>query len=376
MHLVFESMRLRAILFLAAALMGCGFAIAAELQLQTIATFDEDLIFAATRASGDVAVLRAGAIDRLEDGAAPAPVARATEGQRLFLASDGSHYGVSTHRAGAADFAPAERFELHAADGALLWSIGPTQDVSFVISNHGAVVGLQLNVNIAAQNQVHFYGDNGTLLAEMRVPRLLGGAFDPDGQIFVAVSGSHGAIGFDLSGKQIWTVPGGRLTAAAPAAGTVAIVGSGRLTIVKDGQVSESVELGDLLIRRVAVSADGGRVAIAAKQEIRLYDAMPLREVQKIESGSPSLAWTSIDFSPDGGKIAAGVARELGAAVPIERRHPDGEVRVYSIDGDLLFNGSIAFTHWNIFTPTVLWRPSGNALTITTRRAVYQTALQ
>lgn len=376
MRRVFGSMRLRSALLTAAALAACGVSSAAELQIQTLATFEDDLILAAVRAPGDVAILRAEAIDQVRAGSDPAPVARAAAGERLFLAAGGSYYGVSIHRAGAADFAPTQSFELRDAGGDRLWSIGPTEDVSYAISSRGSVVGLQLNVNIAAKNRLHFYGEDGALLADVSVPRLLGGSFDPEGRVFIATSGSEGALGFDASGRQLWMVRSGRLSAAAPGGRTVAVVGPGALTVVRDGVAGESVDLGDLLVRRVAISADGSRIAVAAKHEIRIYDAASLTEIRRIETGSASLAWTSIDIAPDGRRIAAGLARELGSAVPVERRHPDGEVRVYSIEGDLAHSASMTFTHWNIFTPTVLWKPSGDALTITTRRAVYETAVQ
>ncbi len=375
MHLVLHSMRPREVLFLAALLMASSLSSAADLELRELARFDDDLFLAAIGPSQDVTVLRAAAIDRLEAGTAPASLARSVEGQRLFLAPSGAFYGKLTHRPGAADFTPTERFELHEAGGRLVWAIEQTEDVSYAISSRGGVVGLQLNVNIPRENRLRFYGEAGERVAEVSIPHLLGGSFDPEGRRFLAVSGSEGTVGFDLAGRVVWSVPGGRLVAASSGAGIVAVAGPDRITVIRDDRVGANADLGGLLVRRIAVAADGSRIAIAGKHEIRLYDSANLLETGRIETGSESLAWTSIDFSPGADRIAAGLARDLGPAAPAERRHPDGEVRVYGADGALLHSAAMSFAHWNIFTPTALWRSSGDALTITTRRAVYETVL-
>ena len=336
---------------------------------------DQDLLKVAPTGEGSIAVLHQGGVDLVQPGGAHAVLARPSAGEVLFLSDEGWFIGVATYREGAADFAPTASFELRDRTGKVLWRTGPTEDVNYVISKGGTVVGMSLNINVPQHNRLHFYNTDGTQAAEVEVPYLESGRFDPEGGVFLALSTAEGLKAFDPSGTELWTVQGARMFAAAPGGERVAVLGDGWLSVVHNGSQIASIPLDEILVRRIAIAPDGSRVAIAGKQEIRVYNGESLTTLwtRRLEEGG--LAWTSVDVGVQGRWLLAGVARDLGEGVAVEKRHPAGEVRAYDASGQLAHRAPLEFPVWNIWTPTVLLDRSGAAATITTRRAVYRTVL-
>ena len=161
---------------------------AADLTLEPVIVSDVDILSAVPLAGGSAGILREGAIDFVLSDGSLVPSARAAESQKLFLGDGGDLIGVVTHRAGAADFSPTASFDLLDRSGALVWRMGQTEDVTYSISKTGDVVGMSLNINTPQRNKLHFYGEGGVLEAEVSVPFLIGGQFDPEGMVFLSLS--------------------------------------------------------------------------------------------------------------------------------------------------------------------------------------------
>jgi hypothetical protein len=348
---------------------------AAELTLHPKLVSEEDLLRVVSRDDGEVGILRFGAVDRIAGDGAVTTRSRARSGETLFLADDGGTVGVVTYREGAADFAPTATFKLQDASGATLWSRGPSEDITYAISKTGVVVGMSLNINVPERNAFHIYDADGSQIAEIAAPHLLSGRFDPDGQVFFALSASQGLNAYDLLGTHLWTLPAARIFAAAPGGIEVAAVGEGYLHWVRAGEHVASADLEGLLVRRIAVAPDGSRIALAGKHELRVYGGADLRMLWSAVLESEQLAFTSVDPAANDGWLLAGVARDLGRGIAPEQRHPDGEVRAYDATGALRHSTHMEFPIWNIWTPRVVLDRSGKAATITTRRAVYRTVL-
>ncbi len=353
--------------------LGAPLAHAGELPAALLAAPAADLIRAIPQADGSVVTLGASGIDHVQLGREATRLAETTEGQTLVLADDGQFYGQIAHRQGAADFSPAESFELRTLTGELRWRLGPTEDVTFAISGDGTLVaGMEVNINVPERNRLHLYGEGGRLLADIAVPYLTGGRFDPPGQSFLAQS-RDGLTALDPSGTELWRVPGARLFAASADGRRVAVVGAAGLTIVQDGAVIHTLPLEDPLVRRVAIAENGNRVALAWKHQVRVYDR-GLTPVFGV-SLEDALSWTSVAFGGDGPMLLAGCARDAGPSVPEDRRHPTGEVRIYDAGGALRHHTPLRFSSWNIWSPSAELDRSGQRVLITSRRALYQVVL-
>ena len=350
-------------------------ALAADLTLAPWLLADEDLHRVVPQEDG-IGVMCAGQVDWIANPGDREVRVSAQTDQTVMLGDDGVTVGVITHREGAADYAPTASFELRDGTGKIVWALGATDDVTYAISRTGAVVGMSLNVNIAKHNTLHFYGPGGYLLAEVEVPYLLGGSYEPDGGMFFATTAVSGLHAFDVDGREAWHLLDARLFTAAPGGEHVAAVtGAGRLQLIRRGIGVALIDLGGLLVRRIAIAPDGSRVAVAGKHEIRVYSGSDLSLQWNTVLENKTLAFTSVDIAAEMGWLLAGVARDLGRSVPVEARHPEGEVRAYDASGQMLHSAHLEFPIWNIWTPTAILDRSGKAATITTRRAVYRTVL-
>jgi len=350
-------------------------AFATELALVPVTLGGDDIARVVMRADGGIATQHADAIDLFQRDGGRTSIARAEEGEVLHLSDGGSFVGVALHWEAGEDFAPTETFELRGANGRVLWKTGRTEDVTYVISKDGDVVGMTLNINVPERNKLHFYGAMGATVAEVLVPYLEVGRFDPSGRVLLAVSARDGLHAFDQTGVEAWSIQDVRLFAATDGARAVAVLGAGSLRIVRDGAVAATIPLDDLLVRRIAIAPDGSRIALAGKHEIRVYDGRTLAPLWTARTERDDLSWTSVDVAAANGWLMAGVARDLGPSVDTDRRHPDGEIRAYDAAGALAHRAALTFPIWNIWSPTVLIDRSGKGATVTTRRAVYRTVL-
>jgi hypothetical protein len=348
---------------------------AAELPVRTLLAAQQDLQQVAVSPDGSVLVQRDRDLLDLSGGGSARDLVALQSDQTLHLAPNGRQYGLATHREGAADLAPAAAFELRDAAGGVLWRLGATEDVAFALSGFDQAVGMTLNVNQPEAGRLRFYGAGGELLAEQALPGLLSGAFDTQGQRFFAISVTHGLQVFDASGAWLWELPGVRMYATVPGGERVLAVAGDRLFLLDDGRTTATAELSGLLVRRMALAADGSRAAVADRNEIRVYDGATLAPLWDRRLEEASLALTSLDLASAGGWLLAGVARDLGAGAAAEARHPAGDVRLYDAGGVQRHQISLTFSAWNIFTPTARIDASGETATITTRRAVYRTTL-
>jgi hypothetical protein len=350
-------------------------AMATELRVTPLISGEEDIAKVAMRPDGGVGILRTAGVDFVRADGTRLSIARTEEGEIPYLADGGEFVGIARYRPGAADFTPTASFELHDARGRVIWKTGETEDVTYAISRNGAVVGMSLNINVPGRNALHFYDRAGAIVASAEVPYLESGRFDPSGEIFFGVSARDGLRAFDSAGRALWSVPDCRLFAATEGARDVAVIGQGNLRLVRNGTLAAAISLGDLLVRRVSIAPDGSRIAIAGKHEIRVYAGTSLTILWSTRTGDDALSWTSLDVAAADGWLMAGVARDLGPSVEVDRRHPDGEVRAYDAAGSLVHRAGLTFPIWNIWSPTVVIDRSGKAATITTRRAVYRTVL-
>ncbi|MFB3908331.1 MAG: hypothetical protein ACE15D_07990 [Candidatus Eisenbacteria bacterium] len=349
-------------------------AISSTLTLQPLLESDTDLLRVAPQEDGTAVVLREREVGLASQGPF---VVRASAGaqQTLTIADEGGWIGIADHRPGAADFAPVASFTLLAPDGRTAWSLGETEDVAFLISGQGRVAGLQLNINVPDRNRLRFYGDGGEVVADLPLPYLEGASFDPSGRRLFALSSLDGLHAFTVDGEELWSLPGARMFAPSAGGDLVAAIAGDALVVVRDGRPDAPIPLDGLLVRRVAVAPDGGRLAIADKHEIRVFSVGARIPEWNVDLTSERLAVTSLDLADGRGWLLAGLARDLGEQVPILERHPSGEVRAYDADGRLEHSATMPFPIWNIWTPTARIDRSGHAATITTRRSVYRVAL-
>jgi hypothetical protein len=350
-------------------------ATAAPLRLTPLLDSQSDLVRVVPTREGGAALLQERGIDLIRPDGARVSLVRTGEAQRAILAEGGRFYGVITHRDGAADFAPTQSFELRSVDGALVWSMGPTEDVTYAVSSGGAVVGLSMNINVPQRGTLHFYGPGGVLNATETFPGLTGGRFDAEGRVFIAESATLGLRAFDPIGTPLWNVDDALMFAITPGGEETAVLRHGQIRLMRGAVMVAVVPVeSDFIVRRIAIAPDGSRIAIAGRDEIRVYDST-LAPTATMKIDDTAYGYTSIDVASTNGWILAGLARDLGPGVSADVRHPDGEVRAYDASGRLAHVATLRFDAWNIFTPTAVLDPDGHAATITTRRSIYRTVL-
>jgi len=347
-----------------------GIAGAAEPHLTPLATGDTDIDRVVQFRDGLIGIISGARVSFVSPDGTPVKKLILEPDQRIFPGDAGSYYGIARHRYEKADFPPADSFTLYDSSDSEQWSIGPGNDVCFVVSSRGDVVGMRLNINTPDRNSLHFHGSGGSLMREVALPYATGGRFSRNGSVFFALSTTEGLVAYNENGIREWRIPEVRLFAATADGARVSLVVDDELLISGHGVIAARSGLEGLLVRRLAIAPDGSRIAVAGRDELRVYDST-LTMLWRHSLAGTDHVFTSVDVASARGRLLAGTARDLGSGIPVSDRHPDGEVLVFDGEGMICQRIPLVFSSWNIFTPTARFTEKEECAVISTRRSVY-----
>jgi len=323
---------------------------------------------AALSPSGEVCILEQLRFTRILPGTAPAEVRDLPQAERIYVSPSGVVQASLVYE-GVKDVANAARLSV-SRGGQTLWSLEdhPLNDI--VPLESGGAVAVSRNLNLP-KNSVYFFSPQGQLLKQIELPAVGEIKSSLTGDRILINSGVDGALLYDASGNQIAQLGSCYRMFFSDDGRWTAILYGPKVNLFVDGRAAYAGDLGGEIVRGVAFSPDNAQFATFTDHALFLMknlggEVLMQRQLDALGEWS----FTSVDLTKDASCIAVGLERDLGSSVIGPDRHPEGEIRLYNLDGSICYQKGLTYSRWNTTTPRVQFSADGNRLLVLTRDEV------
>jgi hypothetical protein len=294
--------------------------------------------------------------------------------ERRFLSPSAGTYASIVYE-GSADQPEAASMTIHRADGSVQWAMSHRFLNDVYPANSGAAVAVARAIGIL-ENRVYFFSPQGELVKQVDLPAVGEILVNSASDRVLINSGTQGSLLFDMQGNQLAKLGPAHGLTFSPDGRWAAVLYGPQVNLFRDGKATYTGEPSGEIVRGVVFSNDNAHVAMYTDHALVVMENPSGKILMQnhLETDGPFL-YTSIALTVNGGCLAAGVARDLGPSVLGPERHPDGQIRLYNLDGSVCFQKDVAFQHWNVTTPRVSFSADGKYLLVLTRDEVKRAPL-
>ncbi|MEO0085048.1 MAG: hypothetical protein ABIK37_00265 [candidate division WOR-3 bacterium] len=287
------------------------------------------------------------------------PVTQRPDG---FVSGQGRFVATVEFEEGNTEFVPLARFELRDEAGRLVYARSGDGHTVLDISDNGVVVGANFNGPVSGAARLVFYDPAGNPKGRAEVGFYNLRAFSADGSRFCVLDGRQGLRVFTAEGRELWNLgPGNRFAVSADGR-LIALARDAEILLFSEGREAGRIPIGSPFVRQMVFSADGKRFAFIDRHRLRLLrvaDAGVEFEFRPEEAG---LDFISLDLSPDGGLVLAGL--DYGRRGSPDR-HRRGAAVLLDGAGQVVWEQALEYEDWNIGLPAVRF-DSGQAFEVRT----------
>jgi hypothetical protein len=292
--------------------------------------------------------------------------------QGVVASQDGNFFGITTYSKDVpAGFLAAKRFELYSADGKKLWEIDDPGVSEFYISN-----GAELIVGISAGDEspesgLAFFNQNGELIANRKVGFLNGISFSANGRCFLVNSAKDGLTSFGESAQLKDNFGPCDKFAVSSGGEYVATVSGGHLKIFHKGKPRGLSPEINPLVRTMSFSPENQFLAVLDSKHLYLFEVARGELLWQHTLDQPELSFISVDVSPGGDKVIAGVDFDRGREAGRHQRHTKGLVHILDKKGKITWQREFSYKLWSTLFPRVRFSSDGTRFSVMTRERAY-----
>lgn len=291
------------------------------------------------------------------------PVAARPDG---FFSPQGRFQATVELTEGNTEFVPIARFELRDDAGRLVYARPGAGHTVLDISDNGTVVGADFDGPVSGAARLAFYDSAGNLSGTADIGFYNQRAFSADGSRFGVLDGRSGLRVFTADGRELYNLGPGKRFAFSADGSRIALARDEAVLLYRDGRPTGSIPVAGSFLRQLVFSADGARLGLIDRHALRMFRTADSGLEFEFRPAEAGLQFISLDISPEGGLVLAGL--DNGARGSPDR-HRRGQAVLLDGAGRVLWQQSLEYQRWNIGLPAVRFEP-GHKFELRTAEAV------
>jgi len=195
--------------------------------------------------------------------------------------------------------------------------------------------------------------------------------FSPDGKYLIIDSGPKGTKLYDANGNLIMTMDYQKDFAFSESKDLAAFFENGEVTVIDKGKTVLKENYSRTILNDMAIRDNPARLFLAFGSELVAADAGDGRVLWKYPTNIENGKYMSVDVSPNGKFVAGGVDVSLGSKVEIDKRHVQGFIHVYDIDGLSVEQFEINYSKYGLGMPDVVFSPDNRTMVVRTQDSLH-----
>jgi WD40 repeat protein len=196
--------------------------------------------------------------------------------------------------------------------------------------------------------------------------------FSRSGEYFLINSGNKGVRLFDHYGTMVQQFDSKKKMAFSRDEKWVALFDyKGNLEIFENGQSILEIDLKLSTLSQMAIRRDIGRVAAAFTRSLQLWKTDNKSIDWKYPTGRDGGSYMSVDFSPDGKFVAAGVDINFGTTREPDKRHVTGYLYVYDYEGQTLSEQRFKYGSYSEGMPIVRFLDDNRTVLVRNKESLH-----
>lgn len=291
------------------------------------------------------------------------------------LSPRGKYLGLITY----ADRSPTDlktvQFELLDQAGKSLWKMADPEPNSYDITDQGTIFGIE-GVKGIPPTRVYLYNRYGTQLNIIPVKEFHGLEIAPSAAKFIIDKAREGLDVYDSLGNLLANLPAAEKCVFDKNDRYIGIFFEGEFRLYQDEKEVATIKTAENTLREMRLNVDQDLLAVAGPKQLQVFQLTTQKLLWEYPLDAEPLSYSSLSLSPDGKFIVCGIDFNGGTLVSKDKRHVEGYVYLFPINGQSMINRKETYDLWGIGLPKTVFSESGGSVILETREKIEKLRLR
>ncbi len=280
------------------------------------------------------------------------------------ISDNGEFVGLATYADRNPTSLKTTDFALFNPSGSRIGHIDKPSANNFKIASNGTILATEGTAGLPP-TFVYIYSKNGDRRTMLKYQSYHALVISPSGKRFAVDKGPEGMEIYNDQGESIVELPSYESYAFDNRKDFFGVFADAELSIYDDKEILHTLRAAEYRIIDVQFDVDADVAAIMSERRLEVYRISSGQLLWELRLPNDEKWFTSIAISPDGKKIAAGIDINLGPDVPKESRHVEGDLYLFSVDGQLLARHRENYQLWSKGIPYVCFSDDDEVVVVT-----------
>ncbi len=291
------------------------------------------------------------------------------------LSPQGKYLGLVTY----ADRSPTDlktvKLELFDQAGKSLWKMSDPAPNSFILTDQGTIFGIE-GVKGIPPTRIYLYNKYGTQLNILPIKEYHGLEIAPSAAKFIVDKAREGLDVYDSLGSLLATLPASEKYVFDRDDRYIGIFYESVFHLYQDEKEVATIKTAENTLRDMVTNVGKDLFVAMGPKRLQVFQLTMQKLLWEFPLDPAPLSYSSLSLSPDGRFIVCGVDVNAGTLVPKDKRHVEGYVYLFPIDGRGMITRKETYDLWGIGIPRTVFSQTGGAVILETREKVEKFKLQ
>jgi hypothetical protein len=291
------------------------------------------------------------------------------------LSPRGKYLGLVTY----ADRSPTDlktvKLELYDQAGKSLWKMSDPAPNSFIITDQGTIFGIE-GVKGIPPTRIYLYNKYGTQITILPIKEYHGLEIAPSAGKFIVDKAGEGLDVYDSLGNLLATLPTSEKYVFDKDDRYIGLFYESVFRLYQDEKEVATIKTAENTLRDMTTSVEKNLFVAMGPKRLQVFQLTTQKLLWEFPLDDEPLSYSSLSLSSDGKFIVCGVDVNGGTLVAKDKRHVEGYMYLFPIDGQGMISRKETYDLWGIGIPRTVFSQSGGAVVLETREKIEKLKLQ